>query len=225
MMKNIKKSSIAVLISMLMVPYANAHEGGYVSDASGKAVVDGSGDCVKADLGNILDGCIPVAAPIKPPPVVVAPPRPVVKAPVYVAPPKPVIKRAPPKPIVKLLTLNETGGSNFAFDSDKLSDKAKRELSNFVQGVKSSNVNPDRITIVGHTDSIGSDQYNQGLSNRRANSVASFLTNKGMNRNIMSISGRGESQPVASNSTKSGRAQNRRVDISVSGQKKVIIRR
>ena len=221
-MKNITKSSAAVLISMLMVPIANAQDVGYVNDGSGKAVVDGSGDCVMSDLGKTLEGCIPVAAPIKPPPVVVVP-RPVVKPPVYVAPPKPVIKRAPP--IVKLLTLNETGGSNFAFDSDKLSDKAKRELNNFVQGVKSSNVTPNSITVVGHTDSIGSDQYNQGLSIRRANSVASYLSNQGMNRNIMNVAGRGESQPVASNSTKSGRAQNRRVDVRVSGQKKVIIRR
>lgn len=215
--KTITKSSVAILTTILIATSANAVEGGYVNSASGTAIVDGSGNCVTSSLGSILNECIPTSAPIvEPPPITKAPP-------VYVAP-KPVVKRTPPKPIVKLLTLNETGGSNFAFDSDKLSDKAMRKLNNFASNVQASNVSPDRISIVGHTDSIGSDKYNQDLSERRANSVASYLTSNSMNRNVINVSGKGESQPVASNRSKDGRAQNRRVDISVSGQKKVIIR-
>jgi len=217
--KTITKSSVAILTTVLMATSVNAIEGGYAKSASGMAVVDGSGNCVTSSLGSVLNECIPTAAPIvEPPPRIVTPP-----VAVYVAP-KPVVKRAPPKPIVKLLTLNETGGSNFAFDSDTLSDKAMRELNSFTSNVRASNVSPDKISIVGHTDSIGSDKYNQDLSERRANSVANFLTSNGMNRNVINVSGKGESQPVASNSSKDGRAQNRRVDISVSGQKKVIIR-
>lgn len=222
---NMTKSSVVILTTALMATSVNAMERGYVQSANGMAVTDASGDCVTSSLGSTVNSCIPTAAPIiAPPPVVKA--KPPVKAPpvaVYVAP-KPVVKRMPPKPIVKVLTLNETGGSNFAFDSDKLSDKAMRELNNFVGSVQTAKVSPDRISVVGHTDSIGSDNYNQGLSERRATSVANFLTSKGMNRNIMNVSGKGESQPVADNSSKEGRSQNRRVDISVTGQKKVIIR-
>jgi OOP family OmpA-OmpF porin len=223
--KNMTMGSAVILTSALMATSAHAVEGGFAQSTNGTALVDGSGKCVTSSLGNTLRDCIPTAAPIiEPPPVIKA--KPPVKAPVavYVAP-KPVVKRAPPKPIVKILTLNETGGSNFGFDSDKLSDKAMMELNNFTGNIKASRVSPDRITIVGHTDSIGSEKYNKDLSVRRANSVADYLSSNGMNRNMMSVSGRGESQPVANNSSKDGRAQNRRVDITVTGQEKVIIRK
>ena len=71
------------------------------------------------------------------------------------------------------------------------------------------------ISIVGHTDSVGSDAYNQGLSERRANSTADYLARKGLDRSKMTTSGMGESQPVASNATAEGRQQNRRVVITI----------
>lgn len=201
-------SAVAVL-ALTAATSVSAHGGKYVSDGSGDEVRDGSGDCVLGAIGNMLDGCILAAAPITPDPIM--------PKPAYVPPP-------PPKPIVRVLNLNESGGSNFAFDSANLTDKAQGQLSGFVNNVKSSNVSPTSITVVGHTDSIGKEAYNQGLSERRANSVASYLTSQGMNRGIMNVSGRGETQPVASNKTKAGRAQNRRVDIRVTGQRKVTVR-
>ena len=215
-------SSSTVMFTLTMASTASASIGGYATDASNNGVTDGSGDCVRSALGSMVSGCgeLPVAAPIKADPVPVAP------KPVYVAPPKPKpVYVPPPKPIVKVLRLNEAGGSNFAFDSDKLSSKARGELTSFAQTVRSSNVSPNKVTVVGHTDSIGKEAYNQNLSERRANSVADFLSTQGINRGVMQVSGQGEMNPVASNKTKSGRAENRRVDISVSGQRKVTIKR
>lgn len=221
--RNIIKASSSVVFALTMVSTAFASNGGFAGDGSDQAVKDGSGDCVIAVLGKNFSGCgeLPIAAPIKapPPPVAYVPPKPV-----YVPPPKPVYV-APPKPIVKVLRLNEAGGSNFAFDSDKLSAKARGELTSFAHNVKSSKVSPSSVTVVGHTDSIGTETYNQKLSVRRANSVAGFLAAQGINRGVMQVSGRGEMQPVASNKSKAGRAENRRVDITVTGQRKVTIRR
>lgn len=70
------------------------------------------------------------------------------------------------------------------------------------------------INIIGHTDSHGSDEYNQRLSERRAESARSYLAERGIGNSRMRTSGRGESEPVASNDTTSGRANNRRVDIT-----------
>ena len=71
------------------------------------------------------------------------------------------------------------------------------------------------IDVVGHADSTGSDDYNQALSERRAGSVASYLVNRGVLRDRLFAAGRGESQPIASNATEQGRAQNRRVEVVV----------
>jgi OOP family OmpA-OmpF porin len=71
------------------------------------------------------------------------------------------------------------------------------------------------MVIEGHTDSIGSDSYNQGLSQRRADSVASYLAGKGLDRGSMMTVGMGESNPVKPNDTEENRYQNRRVEITI----------
>jgi outer membrane protein OmpA-like peptidoglycan-associated protein len=71
------------------------------------------------------------------------------------------------------------------------------------------------IDVVGHADSTGPDAYNQTLSERRAASVATYLVNRGVLRDRLFVAGRGESQPIASNATEQGRAQNRRVEVVV----------
>lgn len=70
-----------------------------------------------------------------------------------------------------------------------------------------------RIEVVGHTDNTGSDAYNQGLSERRANAVKAWLVSQGVNPAQVTTVGRGESEPAADNSTKEGRQNNRRVVI------------
>lgn len=72
-----------------------------------------------------------------------------------------------------------------------------------------------QLDVIGHTDSTGNDQYNMTLSERRANSVASYLENRGIPGNRLSAIGMGETQPIADNNTASGRAQNRRVELYI----------
>lgn len=76
------------------------------------------------------------------------------------------------------------------------------------------------IIGVGHTDSMGTDQYNDKLSLRRAEAVKAYLLSKGVEANRVYTEGKGEKQPVADNKTAEGRAQNRRVEIEVVGTKK-----
>ena len=71
------------------------------------------------------------------------------------------------------------------------------------------------VEIAGHTDSIGSEEYNQGLSERRAESVKDYLVGKGVKAHRLSSKGYGEMRPVASNDTEEGRAENRRVEMVV----------
>ena len=73
------------------------------------------------------------------------------------------------------------------------------------------------IIAVGHTDSVGSDVYNQKLSVKRAEAVTAYLVSKGIEKNRVYTEGKGEKQPVADNKTKEGQAKNRRVEIEVVG--------
>ncbi|WNK18814.1 OmpA family protein [Halomonas piscis] len=102
-------------------------------------------------------------------------------------------------------------GVNFEFDSAKLTRQAEQELSEVAEKLKhNTNV---RVRIEGHTDSVGSAQYNKDLSQRRAESVASYLQAHGIQQNRMNSIGYGEARPVASNDTDAGRAENRRVEL------------
>lgn len=102
--------------------------------------------------------------------------------------------------------------ANFAFDSADLSADMKTALDD-VAGQLMATPGDEQIEIVGHTDSKGAEGYNQSLSERRAQSAADYLISKGVNPTSISVSGMGESSPVADNATEAGRAQNRRVEI------------
>jgi len=111
------------------------------------------------------------------------------------------------------ITLDVPGGVTFAFDSSNLNsqfypvlDKVSTTLAEYDKTI---------IEVAGHTDSVGSDQYNQQLSERRANSVAAYLAGHGVERSRMVTIGAGEAHPVATNDTDAGRAQNRRVEITI----------
>ncbi|MCC5904195.1 MAG: OmpA family protein [Halomonas sp.] len=100
---------------------------------------------------------------------------------------------------------------NFEFDSAQLTSNAQQVLNGIAERLVN---NPDvRVSIEGHTDSRGSAQYNQNLSQRRAESVAAYLSQRGVATNRMRAIGYGEARPVASNDTDAGRAQNRRVEL------------
>ncbi|MEQ6917562.1 OmpA family protein [Halomonas aquatica] len=100
---------------------------------------------------------------------------------------------------------------NFEFDSATLTMGAENILDGVAEKLLANkNV---RVRIEGHTDSMGSDAYNQQLSQERADSVATYLAGEGVSADRMRTIGYGESQPVASNETDAGRAQNRRVEL------------
>ena len=100
---------------------------------------------------------------------------------------------------------------NFEFDSAQLTSNARSVLNGVAERLVS---NPDvRVSIEGHTDSRGSDEYNKNLSQERAESVASYLASQGVDANRMRAVGYGEERPIASNETEEGRFQNRRVEL------------
>ncbi len=105
----------------------------------------------------------------------------------------------------------------FQTDSADLGDSGRAALDSLAAGIEGLN-QVRRVVVVGHTDSTGTDAYNQDLSERRAKSVADYLTTKLVGLDIASV-GRGETKPVASNDTALGRAKNRRVEVVVIGSK------
>ncbi len=105
-------------------------------------------------------------------------------------------------------------GVHFEYDRAELKPNTQRILREEV--VALMNQEPDlTVRVEGHTDSHGSDAYNQGLSKRRANSVKDFLVGDGIAASRITAIGYGESRPAASNDTAEGRARNRRVEIKV----------
>lgn len=111
-------------------------------------------------------------------------------------------------------------GILFATNSSTLSDASKSALRNFATSLKA---NPDTdIKIVGFTDNTGKVDYNQTLSEKRARSVYDYLMQQGVSSDRMSYEGRGVHDPVADNSTPEGRALNRRVEIVIMANQKMI---
>ena len=103
----------------------------------------------------------------------------------------------------------------FDFDKSVLKPEGKAKLDDLASKVK--DINLEVIIAVGHTDSVGSDAYNQKLSVRRSEAVKAYLVSKGIEKNRVYTEGKGEKQPVADNKTAEGRAKNRRVEIEVVG--------
>lgn len=123
------------------------------------------------------------------------------------------VKTPEPLPAEEVITLSDAGDVLFEFDKSDLTPQAREQLSGLMDRLKSADV--VSIKVAGHTDSKGSDEYNQKLSERRANSVVAYLVSQGLAPGKLSSEGFGESQPVADNSSDEGRAQNRRVEIHI----------
>lgn len=104
---------------------------------------------------------------------------------------------------------------HFEFDSAKLTATDKERLNTIASRLKQEAPSA-RLSVTGHTDSVGSDAYNQKLSERRAHSVTDYLVESGVPRSsFISVEGVGEARPVADNRTADGRAQNRRTEIRI----------
>jgi outer membrane protein OmpA-like peptidoglycan-associated protein len=160
---------------------------GYVDDSGGQVVTDTQGECVKTTRWSKDTPCreAPVAK----------------------------MERLPAAP--EKITI--AGKTLFDFDKASLRPEGKRELAGAIEQVKRKlegyKVEERQITVTGHTDSVGSDQYNLRLSDARARTVRDFMVQSGIDPRIIQARGAGEAQPVAGNETADGRQQNRRVDI------------
>ena len=181
--------------------------------ASGMYVKNATGLCWHAGYWTPAMAtmeCDPDLVPKKPAPAPAPAPR--------AAPPAPAPAPAPapkpaPKPVKEKVTM--AADAHFDFDKSALKPEGKAKLDDLVGKLKA--VNLEVVIAIGHTDSIGSNAYNQKLSMRRASSVKQYLVSKGIEANRIYTEGKGETQPVADNKTKEGRAKNRRVEIEVVG--------
>jgi OmpA-OmpF porin, OOP family len=154
----------------------------------------------------------PKPAP-KPQPVPTPAPKPEPKPAPPKAEPKPEGK---PKPVAEKVTF--AADVLFDFDKSVIKPEGRSKLDDLASKVKG--INLEVVIAIGHADSIGSDEYNQRLSVRRAESVKAYMVSKGIEPNRVYTEGKGEKQPVANNKTADGRAKNRRTEIEVIGTRK-----
>jgi len=149
-------------------------------------------------------------------PVVAPAPAPVpAPAPEPAAPPAPAPAPAAIAPVPSSEKVTYAADAFFDFNKADLKQEAKTKLDDLVS--KTKEINLEVIIAVGHTDSIGGDAYNDKLSVKRAESIKTYLTSKGVEANRVYTEGKGKKQPVADNKTAEGRAKNRRVEIEVVG--------
>jgi outer membrane protein OmpA-like peptidoglycan-associated protein len=157
------------------------------------------GALIGAASGAVLCGLLGHVFLDPAPPVALAPP-----------PPPPTPEPAPPPPpVVKQRIVLR--GVNFDFNSSDILPSARPVLDQAAEILK-ANPSVD-VRVEGHTDSIGSEEYNQALSIRRAEAVFRYLVNRGVDPERFTVEGFGKSHPIASNATAAGRAQNRRVEL------------
>jgi OOP family OmpA-OmpF porin len=175
-----------------------------LQDASGNAVKDGSGACVVTS-GQILPECAGV--PPAPPPRPAAPAAPPAPAPAVPAP--------RPAPVSVRQAVVIQADALFDFDKSVVRPDGKKSIDDALDKLRG--VDLEMVIATGHTDSIGTDAYNQKLSERRAAAVKDYLVSKGIASAKITTIGKGESQPVATNKTAEGRQKNRRVDIEFKG--------
>jgi OOP family OmpA-OmpF porin len=187
----------SIVAGLLFANTVLANEGGivnesYVGDGKHHYIRDSSGNCVRTSSWKAEDMTVECGAE---PPVV---------AKMAVPPPAPVYEK-------------NTMAAEALFDHDKsaLKPAGKEALHDLNESIKAKGARVVDINVIGHTDSDGSEEYNQALSVRRAESVRDYMVSQGVDPSIIDVSGEGESNPVASNATKEGRAENRRVDIHV----------
>ena len=195
----------------------------YVQDARGVIARNPFGLCWRTGYWTPADavpGCdLPICvepAKLENGKCVTPPPPAVVETPAVVTPPPVVV--TPPPPAVGSEKVSFAADALFDFDKSVLKPEGKAKLDDLVSKMQAINV--EVIIAVGHTDSVGTDAYNEKLALRRAGAVKAYLQAKGIEANRIYTEGKGEKQPIESNKTAAGRAKNRRVEIEVVGTRK-----
>ncbi|MFD2366148.1 outer membrane protein OmpA [Pseudoduganella sp. GCM10020061] len=201
---------------------ASTPHSAYVQDARGVIVRNPFGLCWRTGYWTPADavpGCdLPIC--VEPEKLVdgkcVAPPPPPPPPPPA---PEPTPEPAPAAPVPTSEKVSYSADAFFDFDKAVLKPEGKQALDELAANIQGVNV--EVIIAEGHTDSIGTDQYNEKLAIRRAESVKKYLVSKGIAADRVYVEGKGEKQPVADNKTRAGRAKNRRVEIEVVGTREV----
>ncbi len=236
-MKKLNKVAAVFAVAALAAPIAAFAQAGTIDNwrnADGSLVwKNGTNELcwrdanwTPATAAAACDGAVKPAAPAAAPgrapaPAPAAAPGARPASPASPASPAPAARPAAPaaRPAAPAAPVSEkvTFAADAFFDVDKavLKPEAKAKLDDLVG--KTKGINLEVIIAVGHTDSDGSDAYNQKLSVKRSDSVKAYLVSKGVEKNRVYTEGKGEKQPVADNKTKEGKAKNRRVEIEVVG--------
>ncbi len=191
-------SLVAVgLVSMASSQLAMAHGSHFVTGTDGNYAKSSNGNCVI--FGSGVKGSDCHAKHEEPAPA--------------------VVEEAPaPEPVAVTESFTLSGDALFETNSSDLTSAGKASLNEFIaKATGTEGLTIESITVTGHADSRGSDAYNQTLSEKRADTVGYYLGANGIDYSKVTTLGAGETQPVASNDTAAGRAQNRRVELEVSG--------
>jgi len=219
-------AAVAFALAALAGP-ASAGAPGYVTDQQNQVWTSPYGMCWKTTDWTPDKAMAPcdamrrVEAPV-PPPVAIAPPPPPPPAPVA---PTPLVTAPPaPPPIIEQISLSSD--VLFEFDKAQLRPDGQKKLDEVADRVKGANV--QQVNAIGHADRIGSDNYNQKLSEKRAEAVKDYLASKGIGKDVRA-EGRGENEPVTGDQCKGMTGEklkaclqpDRRVDIEVRGERQV----
>ena len=224
---NLKVTGAAVAFALAAIAgTANAGVPGYVADTQNQIWTSPYGLCWKTTDWSPEKAAAPcdavrrVEAPVPPPVAVAPPPAPApAPTPLVVAPP------APP-PVIEQISLSSD--VLFEFNKAELRPAGQQKLDEIADRLKGASV--QQIAAVGHADRIGSDDYNKQLSEKRADAVKQYLTQKGVEQTKVRSEGRGESEPVTKDQCKGNKPNakliaclqpDRRVDIEVRGERQV----